>query len=139
MCHFTFVIRSINECCLSCFQVKQRSCSSLIINDQHELDFKVATTLLLLGFMRFCRLCVICKSRSKRKVRRSIAFLSKRRGDHLNSTEIQACLWRNRKMKLEMFLVVSLWCSADSGPEIFGFGFSFWTKFGFGFDRFFKF
>ena len=98
MCHFTFVIRSINECCSSCFQVKQRSCASLIINDQHELDFKVATTLLLLGFMRFCRLCVICKSRSKRKVRRSIAFLSKRRGDHLNSTEIQACLWRNRKI-----------------------------------------
>ena len=98
MCHFTFVIRSINVCCLSCFQVKQRSCASLIINDQHELDFKVATTLLLLGFMRFCRLCVICKSRSKRKVRRSIAFLSKRRGDHLNSTEIQACSWRRRKV-----------------------------------------
>ena len=29
--------------------------------------------------------------------------------------------------------------SADSGPEIFGFGFCFWTKFGFGFDRVFKF
>ena len=105
MCHFTFVIRSINECCFSCFQVKQRSCASLIINDQHELDFKVATTLLL-GFMLCCcRLCVICKSRSKRKVRRSIAFLSKRRGDHLNSTEIQAILWNIMKI-VESFYVL---------------------------------